>query len=112
MDGDVRPGEREGATRAQVQVGRALRQTVDETVDVFPAKEPGAALLVTFGGEESKEFHRQSTEYLEAWRANGLRGELLIQEAKHHYSAIEGLTNANSPLCKALIDFMTRCEIG
>ena len=69
-------------------------------------------LLVTFGREESEEFHRQSTDYLEAWRANGLRGELLIQEAKHHFSAIEGLTDANSPLCKALIDFMTQCEGG
>ena len=72
----------------------------------------GPPLLVTFGREESEEFHRQSTDYLEAWRANGLRGELLIQEAKHHFSAIEGLTDANSPLCKALIDFMTRCENG
>jgi arylformamidase len=66
----------------------------------------GPPLLVTFGREESAEFHRQSTDYLEAWRANGLRGELLIQEAKHHFSAIEGLTDANSPFCKAIIDFM------
>ena len=72
----------------------------------------GPPLLVTFGREESEEFHRQSTDYLDAWRANGLQGELHIQEAKHHFSAIEGLTDANSPLCKALIDFMTRCENG
>ena len=78
----------------------------------FNIPRSGPPLLVTFGGEESTEFHRQSTDYLEAWRANGLRGELLIQEAKHHYSAIEGLTDANSLLCKALIDFMTRCEVG
>lgn len=70
----------------------------------------GPPLLITFGEEETAEFHRQSTEYLQTWRANGLRGELLVQEGKHHFSAIEGLNDANSTLCKALIDFMARCE--
>ena len=51
-----------------------------------------------------------STDYLQAWRANGLRGELLVQKGKHHFSTIEGLNVANSILCKALIDFMAQCE--
>ena len=70
----------------------------------------GPPLLITFGDEETTEFHRQSTEYLQAWRANGLRGELLVQEGKHHFSAIEGLNDANSTLCQTIIDFMARCE--
>ncbi len=63
-------------------------------------------LLITFGEDETKEFHRQSTDFLQAWRANGLEGELLVQEGKHHFSAIEGLTDENSSLCNAVIDFM------
>lgn len=69
----------------------------------------GPALLITFGKEETVEFQRQSTQYLQAWRANELRGELLVQEGKHHFSAIEGLNDPNSMLCNAFIDFMARC---
>ena len=66
----------------------------------------GPPLLITFGEEETTEFQRQSTEYLQAWRDNGLRGELLVQEGKHHFSAIEELNDANSTLCSALVDFI------
>jgi arylformamidase len=72
----------------------------------------GPPLLVSLGDAESEEFRRQSTEYLEAWKANGLRGNLLIQEGKHHFSAIEGLADPESALCEALLDFMARCEEG
>ena len=73
---------------------------------------PSAAppLFITLGEEESAEFHRQSTHYLTAWRAHELRGELQVQPGKNHFTAIEGLAQANSPLCQAVIDFMTRCE--
>ena len=37
-------------------------------------------------------------------------GELLAQEGKHHFSAIEGLNDPGSTLCKAVTDFMARCE--
>jgi arylformamidase len=72
----------------------------------------GPPLLVSVGEEESAEFHRQSRDYLAAWRAQGLRGELLTQPGKNHFTAIEGLAEANSPFCQALIDFMTQCERG
>ncbi len=70
----------------------------------------GPPLLVSFGADETAEFQRQSTDYLEAWRANGQRGELLVQEGKHHFSAIEGFNDGYSSLCKAIVDFMARCE--
>lgn len=70
----------------------------------------GPPILITFGEEETTEFRRQSTDYLQAWQANGLQGELLVQKGKHHFSAVEGLNDANSTLCKSLIDFMNRCE--
>jgi arylformamidase len=72
----------------------------------------GPPLLITLGEAETAEFHRQSADYLEAWRGNGLRAELLIQEGRHHISAIEGLTDPRSPLCQALVNFAARCEQG
>ena len=70
----------------------------------------GAPLLITYGEEETAEFHRQSTDYLQSWRNNGLYGELLIQEGKHHFSAIADLNDTNSALCKAFVEFMLRSE--
>jgi arylformamidase len=70
----------------------------------------GPPLLVTIGEGETREFHRQSAEYLHAWRDVGLQGELLVLEGKHHFSAIEGFNDANSTLVKAVISFMAQCE--
>jgi arylformamidase len=70
----------------------------------------GPPLLLSLGGSESAEFRRQSTEFLEAWRTNGLRGDLIIQEGKHHFSSIDGLADPNSGLCESLVDFMARCD--
>ncbi len=63
-------------------------------------------LLLSLGGEETAEFHRQSIDYLQAWKANGLTGELLVQENKHHFSAIEGMTDGNSKLCNIIVDII------
>ena len=68
----------------------------------------GPPILVSFGEEETAEFHRQSTDYLQAWRANGLLGELLVQEGKHHFSAIEDFNDPESTLCESIIDFINR----
>ena len=70
----------------------------------------GPPLLVSCGAKETTEIRRLSTELYEARQANGLGGDLLIQEGKHHYSAIEGLNDGNSDLCKAVTDFMAQCE--
>lgn len=70
----------------------------------------GPPLLVTLGEEETAEFHRQSIEYIQAWQAKGLRGELMVQKGKHHFSAIEDFNNTSSKLCKKLSDFIAQCE--
>ncbi len=72
--------------------------------------EQAPPLLVTVGAEESAEFHRQSRDYLAAWRAAGHRGEWLDQPGKDHFSAIEGMMEAESPLCRAATDFLSRCD--
>ncbi len=70
----------------------------------------GPPLLVSYGDKETAEIARLSTEYHRARRAKGLGGELLVQEGKDHFSAIEGLNDGSSAFCKAVIDFMARCE--
>ncbi len=70
----------------------------------------GPPILVSFGEEETAEFQRQSTDYLQAWRAKGLQGELLVHKGKHHFSAIEGFKDPDSALCESIIDFINRCE--
>jgi len=63
-------------------------------------------LLVAYGENETDEFKRQSEEYLEAWSAKGLEGELLILQNKNHYEVIDGFLGAESPLCSAILQRM------
>lgn len=96
-----------------------LQPTLQLTHEVILRESPllnippsGPPLLVSFGGSESPEFRRQSSEYPDAWKASGLRGDLLIQEGRHHFSAIDGLADPKSALCEALGDFISRCGEG
>jgi hypothetical protein len=65
---------------------------------------------VSCGAKETAELRRLTTEYYQARKDNELKGDLLIQEGKMHFSAIEGLNDPNSDLCKTMLDFMARCE--
>jgi arylformamidase len=56
--------------------------------------------LLTWGGEETAEFHRQSEAYCAAWRACGNRAERLPQPGRNHFDAIYGLEDPHSPLCQ------------
>jgi arylformamidase len=64
--------------------------------------EKAGSLIVTYGEEESSEFHRQSQDFLHAWKSRGLQGEYLAQPGKNHFTAIDGFLDANSLLCKAI----------
>lgn len=66
-------------------------------------------ILISYGNDESAEFHRQSRDYLMVWQAKGLTGELWVQEGKNHFTAIEGFMDADSPLCKAVANFIAKC---
>jgi arylformamidase len=60
-------------------------------------------LLLAYGGEEPDELARQSRDYLEAWKENGLAGDLLVLEGKNHYDVIDGFLDAESELCSAIL---------
>lgn len=63
-------------------------------------------MLVTLGGDESAEFHRQSATFADARRASGADAETFDQPGKDHMSAIAGFDDSESSLCRAVIDFM------
>lgn len=63
-------------------------------------------LLVTLGGDESSEFHRQSADYVAAWRARGHRAEEFAQPGKNHLTAIGGFEDKDSELCQAVMGFI------
>ena len=72
----------------------------------IPKQERRPPLLVTLGGDESAEFHRQSATFIDAWRAAGGEAELLDQPGKDHITAIAGFEDPESALCRAVVKFM------
>jgi arylformamidase len=84
----------------------ALQLTWEEVVRLSPLyhlPDRAGPLLVSYGGRETAELRRQSEDFLAAWRARALDGELLVQAEADHYSAIWGLSDPDSPLCRALL---------
>ena len=69
---------------------------------MFGIRPSSAKVMLTWGGRESAEFARQSTEFHERWLGAGNIGELLEQKGRDHFSAIFGLEEADSPLCRWL----------
>ena len=60
-------------------------------------------LIVTLGGDESAEFHRQSQDFLAAWTGAGLQGTYLDLPGANHFTVLEGYMDRNSPLCSAIL---------
>lgn len=56
-------------------------------------------VLLTWGGEESAEFVRQSTAFHDAWTGVGNLSQCAPQESANHYSAILGFETGGSALC-------------
>jgi len=64
--------------------------------------------LVTWGGDESDEFARQSRAYHEAWQAAGNRSDLVPVPGANHFGAIHGFEDPTSPLCRWLAATLQR----
>ena len=66
---------------------------------VRPCKTP---LWLTWGGQESTEFARQSRTYHDAWQAAGNTSRLQEHAGTNHFTVIHGLEHAASPVCQWL----------
>ncbi len=60
-------------------------------------------LIVTLGGDETAEFHRQSQDFLAAWTRAGLQGTYLDLPGANHFTVLEGYMDPHSPLCAAIL---------
>ncbi|MEH2346796.1 MAG: hypothetical protein V7K55_02115 [Nostoc sp.] len=65
--------------------------------------EKSGFLVITFGGEETSEFQRQSLDFLAAWKEKELPGEYLPQPNENHFTAINGFLDTDSTLCTAIL---------
>ena len=70
----------------------------------------GEPMLVTVGGNEPSELVRQSKEFCNAWQGAGNTARYWEQPGKNHFEAIQGFTEANSPICTELQKFVQECE--
>jgi arylformamidase len=69
---------------------------------MFAVRPCATPALVTWGADESAEFARQANEFHAAWLGAGNPGELLPQPGANHFSAIDGLADRESTLCRWL----------
>ena len=86
-----------------------LRLTPQEVYSQSPIHhlpDTAGPLLVTLGGNESQEFHRQSREFLSAWQARGLYGRYVDLPGRNHFTVLEEYLDADSTLLMAIRDQM------
>jgi arylformamidase len=69
---------------------------------LFGVRACATPVLLTWGGDESAEFARQSTSFHLAWQGAGNASELLPQAGANHFSAIDGFADSDSVLCRWL----------
>lgn len=69
---------------------------------LFAVRKCATPTLVTYGGDESREFARQASAFHHAWQQAGNRSELLPQTGANHFTAIDGFEDPASPLCRWL----------
>ena len=63
-------------------------------------------LLITYGGDETSEFCRQSEDFRAEWVSKGNKIRELAQPGRNHFTAISGLEDVESPLSQAVFKFM------
>ncbi|MEQ8349152.1 MAG: alpha/beta hydrolase [Sneathiellaceae bacterium] len=74
-----------------------------------PARTP--PLLLTLGGDESAEFHRQTADFAAAWKAGGHRATLLEQPGCDHFTAIHGFAEPGSRLMRAIVEMVAAPQV-
>ena len=85
-------------------MNETLRIDADQALAESPAllwPVPGVRLTAWVGGGERPEFVRQSRLIANVWHGLGADTECLIDGEEDHFSVIDGLTAADSPLTRA-----------
>ena len=86
-------------------VNDKLGLTEDQVARQSPIHVPperDVPLIITFGGDETEEFHRQAEVYAERCRGNGLAPDVLKLAGINHYTIVEALGVPDHELTRAI----------
>lgn len=95
---DVEPLRHTGLNRVlRLDAGAARRNS-----PLWMKPRQPVPLVMAVGGDESTEFHRQSGSFGETWAAHGCPVQPLTLAGHNHFSALEQMADAASPLFQAV----------
>jgi len=66
----------------------------------------GCPFVISYGGDESREFKRQSDEYAQLWSKKEFPCQIVEAPGRNHFDIILELTNPQSPLTKAVFEMI------
>lgn len=84
-------------------------QQIRRNSPILHVPERGIPLLISWGGKESSEFHRQSEAFGDAWRARGNSTDMQVQPGCDHFTAIDGFADPDSDFLGRVMAHMRQC---
>ena len=91
---------------------RLNAEEIERNSPILHIPQAAGPLIVTLGGDESAEFHRQSQDFLAAWTRAGLAGAYLDLPGLNHFTVLEGYMDRRSPLCSAILRQIEETRVG
>jgi arylformamidase len=82
------------------------RRTIEVQSPILREPRLGAPLLITWGANETREFRRQSEDYLAACEAAGADARGWPQPGADHFQAILGLNTSDGDLTRAVLELI------
>jgi arylformamidase len=70
---------------------------------VYHLPDKPISLILAVGDLETDEYHRQTQIFAESWRSKGLPIDILHMVGLHHYSVVNEIARAKSPLNQAIM---------
>ena len=80
---------------------------VQRNSSILQVPDTGCPLVIGYGGDEHKEFRRQSRNLAAAWRARGLSVEEYEMPGVNHFALRRHFNNPDSPIFKAMLKLMS-----
>ncbi|MCT9070382.1 alpha/beta hydrolase [Cupriavidus gilardii] len=87
-------------------LNRVIGLTEADVAAYSPMRHPPTTtlpMILTVGGDESAEYHRQQDEYAALLRQRGVPVRIVVQTGGHHFDALDRLGDAQSELAAAVL---------